>query len=119
MRVLVCGSRTFEDHMILGAFLSGLRMALGDFTVVEGECPFGGADILAREWAESRGLLVEPHPPKRETSGHFLARDREMVDSGVDFCVAFVDKPLDRSRGTVYTVAYARTKDVPTVVVEV
>lgn len=122
MRVVVCGSRDFDDLGVVAAVLDGLRMGIGDdpeFIIIQGECPYGGADALAKQWAKTWGWPVESFPPVSNTAPHFHARNRAMIDSGADLCVAFVNKPLSLSRGTASTVTYARSKGVKTIVVEV
>jgi hypothetical protein len=99
--------------------------------VIDGQCPYGGADQLAYEWVQAVGphpgdcpmdegcpVRSERFPPKTNTAPHFHERNRAMIDSGADLCVAFVNKPLWRSRGTASTVVYARSKGVKTIVVE-
>jgi len=133
MRVVVCGSRDFDDRDTLYDVLLGLTGCYDwdsyepqqGTVIIEGVCPHGGADKLAAEWAKMNSLAHEPFPPAvregfgRPTSYEYLARNRAMIDSGADLCIAFVNKPLATSRGTAYTVDYARKQGVRTIVVEV
>jgi hypothetical protein len=122
MRIVVCGSRDFDDWGVVTSVLFGLSVNLphnGPFTIIEGVCPYGGADKLAAEAAGFYGWAHEPFPPKTNTAAHFHERNRAMIDSGADLCVAFVNKPLSLSRGTDSTVSYARSKHVKTITVEV
>jgi hypothetical protein len=58
MRVLVCGGRGFNDAAMLMTVLDYLH-AIRTFTcVIEGEQR--GADVMARAWAEHRGVPVIP-----------------------------------------------------------
>ncbi len=56
-RVLVCGGRDYDDEKAMFRFLDALRPRPN--LVIEGEQR--GADLLARKWAELRGILVDPH----------------------------------------------------------
>ena len=93
MRLIVCGSRGWGDRAtlerVLDDVLDDVRTHWDeDPVIVEGEAR--GADRMAREWAEARGLAVEPYPAdwsKGRGAGH--ARNREMLWSGVDGVVAF------------------------------
>lgn len=61
MKVLICGGRDFTDKALLEQELDRLNKQHGPFTmVIEGEQR--GADILARRWAEARGIEVDPYP---------------------------------------------------------
>lgn len=122
MRVVVTGSRDFDDRSTVASVLLGLNAGIGDdpdFVVIQGECPFGGADLLAKEVAAAMGWECESFPPANRQAHAFHTRNRAMVDSGADIVVAFINKPLDNSRGTYSTVSYARLKGVKTMVVEV
>lgn len=120
MRVLVCGSRDFNEHGFLTSVLE--NMAFGhheDDMLIEGEAP--GADTLAREWAERRDILVNKFPALWEKYGKRAGyvRNAEMLDKGKpDIVVAFVNKPLAESRGTAMMVKLAREAGVETLVIE-
>jgi hypothetical protein len=128
MRVVVCGSRDFDDWELFAGVMNGMRAWHhwpSDTVILEGACPYGGADKMAEMWAAQWEHGHEAFPPairpgwSKPTSYEFLARNRAMIDSGADLCVAFVNKPLEKSRGTAYTVDYARKQGVKTIVVEV
>jgi hypothetical protein len=135
VRVLVCGSRSYSDANTLHGVLRGLlhEMLMWDtWKVVHGGAV--GADMLAGAWA---GDQAEAHPAKWDhcgpscppfhrrqrrgggdycpTAGH--RRNQEMLDSGVDLVIAFVDKPLEESRGTRDMVERAKGAGVKTIVV--
>lgn len=60
MRVLVYGGRDYNDHTRLFAVLDHYHAQRPFSVVIEGEAD--GVDKLARAWAESRGVLVDPYP---------------------------------------------------------
>ncbi len=98
MRVIVCGSRDFQDQDYVWRALSDLygtecEWGTGhEFTVVHGNCPTG-ADHFAELWCKRNG--VEPV--------HFDAdwtlygpsagprRNKQMADAGADLCLGFWD----------------------------
>ena len=59
-RILVCGGRDYRDAKRLYAELDALRESIEITQIIEGEAP--GADTLARQWGESRGIPVRKFP---------------------------------------------------------
>lgn len=128
MRILVCGSRTFLHRDVVWTTLDGIALGLGDdpeMVVIEGQCPYGGADAHAEAWALSgfhSQVSHQPFPPEYDANGKILGpeRNRRMLTHGrPDVVWAFVDKPLAESRGTAHMVRIARDAGVPVRVVEV
>jgi hypothetical protein len=60
MRVLVFGGRDYNDRRTLYRVLDDVHARCKISCIIEGE--MSGADRLAREWAESRGVAVDPYP---------------------------------------------------------
>lgn len=105
-RVLVTGSRNWEDHTVVWdkldfeahrAWQSGLAM-----TVVHGACPSGG-DHWGEQWVKARKatgwpVSSEPHPADWSTLGAKAGplRNNHMVSLGADIVLAFI---LDESKG--------------------
>jgi hypothetical protein len=81
--------------------------------VVQGECPRGGVDLWAKQWAGDRGHRVEPHPADFAKGGRAAGpvRNTLMVGLGADMCLAF---PGPGSRGTWDCVRKAVDADIPT-----
>lgn len=119
MRILVTGSRTWDDG-------ESVENALDDayfgsqcqepVTVVHGACP-RGADAMAAAWvAKTReaGWLVteETYPADWQTHGRSAGprRNAEMVALGADACFAFI---RDGSRGATHCAALAEAADIP------
>lgn len=133
MRVLVCGSRTWDHNdTFLWSVLLGLQSDYyGTLTVIEGGCPTG-ADHQAADWA------TEPAPGNAEDPGfsqvHHMQypadwdahgkaagpiRNTRMLTEGKpEMVLAFVDKPLAESKGTADMVRQAKREGVPTYVIE-
>lgn len=115
-RAIVCGSRTFEDERLVHQVLFGLNVV----HVVEGVCPFGGADKWGQTYAESYPHVLHlQFPPATQTAQGYHARNQQMADFGADICIAFIDKPLSESRGTADMIRRAKAAGIRCVVVEV
>lgn len=106
VRILVTGSRhtSQSDDMFITSILrrvAGGAIADGrPVIVVQGECPYGGADRAASRWARNTpGVTDEPHPADWKTHGRKAGnlRNGVMVDAGADICLAF---PRVHSVGT-------------------
>lgn len=105
-RVLVTGSRKTTDAQAAHIRAVLLRTCFAlianqrPVVIVQGECPYGGVDLVARRWAETTaGVAFEAHPAdwKRHGKAAGMLRNSEMVAAGADICLAF---PAPDSRGT-------------------
>lgn len=147
MRVIVCGSRTFDhkrrfmwetlDGILLTANLNYMVGSTHGLTVFEGGAR--GADAEAAEWCD---MVEGGHPligpldvpfehvqvkAKWDAHGRGAGplRNIEMLQLLLDsddhekFCYAWVDKPLHKSVGTYDMVRRAEKAGVTTVVTEV
>jgi hypothetical protein len=95
MRVLVCGSRNWQD---LETIFRGLRDLGPIEVVIEGEAP--GADRLAAQAAHRLGITVLRFPADWDRYGKAAGpiRNQQMLDEGrPDLVLAY---PLPDSRGT-------------------
>ncbi|MET8694756.1 DUF2493 domain-containing protein [Streptomyces bauhiniae] len=102
-RILVTGSRTWDDDTVIGEALSeAIRPVWHDrnVVIVHGACP-SGADQMAHEWAEVFGVDVERHPAdwNRYCKAAGPRRNAHMVHLGADLCLAFI---RDGSRGATH-----------------
>ena len=95
-RILITGSRSWTDRVLIENVLRTAFEADPDATLVSGNAR--GADKIAEQIWEKWGGFVERHPADWDTHGKkagFL-RNREMAKSGADVCIAFI---RDDSRG--------------------
>lgn len=117
VRVLVTGSRNWKDWIVLCKTLNRIDKEGGPITVVHGACPTG-ADRMADDWARQLGRPVERYPAQWKTlgKGAGFIRNREMVESRPDACVAFI---LDRSKGATHCADLAEKAGIPTARLEV
>jgi hypothetical protein len=109
VRVLVCGSRDFDDRELMLWFCGTFRN--GD-VLIEGGAR--GADRLARQAVEALGfdVRIREFPADWERHGKAAGpiRNQQMLDEGKpDVVVAFVSKPLVESRGTADMVRRAKS----------
>lgn len=121
-RVLVTGSRTWDDARVLRAALNEVLTDLPQLNtpvvVVHGDCPTG-ADRMASVWVRDlRGnpLFVateEKHPANWQMEGKRAGfiRNARMVNLGADLCLAFIK---DGSRGASHTAGLAEAAGIPT-----
>ena len=99
-RVLVCGSRDFNDYNLLATKLDEVRDRLGDVSmrVISGAAR--GADSLAAKWAQQRGVPCDEYPADWDRHGKSAGyrRNEQMLTEGdPHLVVAF---PQGESRGT-------------------
>lgn len=111
MRILVTGSRDWTDAQRIADVLATVKP--GPVTLVSGACPTG-ADAMAERYAERRGWTVERHPAEWNKWGRRAGyvRNRQMVDLGADYCVAFIKAS---SRGATMTARMAEDAGIRTV----
>lgn len=127
MRILVTGSRDWPDHIEVYRQLNAI-CSMHDLnfppdeysntmpdprkiTVVHGHCPTG-ADYFADQWCFSNFLEPERHPADWAKYGKRAGfiRNKEMVYSGVDHCIAFIK---DNSKGASMTARLAEQLGIP------
>lgn len=119
----MCGSRTFDKPNVIYTMLDGLFMQYGlDLVVIEGAAP--GADSIAGTWADNcldpNNHLRFPADWERYGKAAGPIRNKQMLVEGQpDEVWAFVDKPLETSRGTLNMTQQAEHADVTFVVIEV
>lgn len=110
-RLLVTGSRDWQDE---GRLRAALEWAVEFFEIellVHGHCPLG-ADARADRWA----LEHMREPPERWKADWHLGmaagplRNQQMVDAGALVCLAF---PMNHSRGTWDCVRKAEAARIP------
>lgn len=100
MKILVCGDRNWHQVVPLFVVMDEIASEYDwDVEVIEGQAP--GADLMSREWAESRVLPVHPFPADWNRYGKAAGpkRNQQMLDFGPDLVVAF-HQDLEHSRGT-------------------
>jgi Protein of unknown function (DUF2493). len=114
MRILVCGSRHFNDYELLSKTLGGIP----DITyIIEGEAR--GADRLSAQWAERMGVPVQRFPADWDHYGKRAGpiRNLQMLREGKpDMVVAFL---APNSRGTKNMIEIAQKAGIPVNIVNI
>ena len=90
MRVLICGGRDFTDRAELYAELDRLHAEYVFGTVIVGGVH--GADALAIEWAQARGIATQAFTADRGAFGRKfgpLRNARMLAEGRPDLVVAF------------------------------
>jgi len=133
MRVLVCGSRTYNrpvledgtlghegDDLVLDAVMAGIvEDYWHDVMFITGAAR--GADRSAENTAAASGYPNRSFPADWDRFGKRAGyvRNQQMLDEGQpDVVIAFVDKPLAESKGTEMMVDIAKRAGKPVYVIE-
>jgi len=113
-RICVCGGREFNDRDWVYRHLDKMLTHFEsekDLIIVQGEAR--GADTLGKEWAIARGVEYDPFPIEKwewtkygNYAGHI--RNKRMLDSGLDGCIAFPG-----NKGTENMIKICREAQVP------
>jgi len=117
-RVLVTGSRDWTDEAPIRASLESQLAEWGGISVIHGACR--GADEIAGQWARDcifsrRPVRLEVYPANWTAHGKRAGplRNRQMLETGVDVCLAFI---MPGSRGAEDCVRAAMAANVPCIV---
>ena len=108
-RLVVAGSRDFDDYALLSAELDKLLVGKTNITIVSGTAR--GADRLGERYAAEHNLRIERFPAEWEKyhKGAGPIRNMKMVQSA-DAVIVFWD---NESSGTKNIIECARKQDVP------
>ena len=107
-RIVVAGTRDFEDYDIAREFIDNCIINIKEefeLVFVSGGCR--GADMLGERYAKEYGYKIERHPANWELYGRSAGprRNKEMAQVA-DCVICFWD---GKSRGTASMISYART----------
>ena len=109
MKVLVCGSRYWDD---IAAIRNELDKLPDDTIIIHGGAK--GADNIAGEIAKLKKFKVKVFRAKWGFYGYSAGprRNTKMIKENPDLVLAFT-YDLSKSKGTADTVRKARTRDIP------
>lgn len=108
-RVLVCGGRDYQNRAAVFHTLDYYHKNHPFSVVIHGAAR--GADRSAGEWAEARGVPVQPYPADWDAHGLGAGpiRNRQMLDEGMpDVVIAFKG-----GAGTRNMIFQARQRNLP------
>lgn len=113
MRLLITGSRDWDDDETIYNALLDVHDHHSDVTLVSGACPTG-ADAIGEQAAHNLGWQVERHPAdwKQYSRAAGFRRNRKMVEAGADLCLAFIK---NQSKGATHTANLAHRAGIKTV----
>lgn len=118
MRVLVCGSRDYDNPAAMNTILLFVKMTRGISAIIQGEAR--GADRLAKAWAIKHNIpcLSFPADWSRYNKAAGPIRNKQMLTEGKpDLVLAFPkDGNLDATTGTKNMVNQAEAAGIETVV---
>lgn len=114
MRIAIIGSRNSGNTNFAEELEKRITFKAGDIIVSGGA---RGIDSFAARYASEHGLGLIEHLPDYQNNGRgaTFIRNRKIVDSA-DLLIAFWD---GESRGTKYTIDYAKRKGVECLIVYV
>jgi len=104
MKVIIAGSRTFNDYDFLVSFCDKALYRQDEIEIVSGCAK--GADILGEQYAKEKGYAVSKFPADWETHGKKAGyvRNEEMAKYA-DALIAFWDR---QSKGTKHMINLAK-----------
>lgn len=117
MKLLVCGGRDYLDRKALFSILDMMNYD-GDHGNLISEIVQGGArgaDRLAKEWAEVRGVRMTEFPAKWNLYGKRAGyiRNVEMADYRPDRVLAFPG-----GKGTAMMIKIAKERNIPVTIIQ-
>lgn len=112
MRILVTGSRDWEDRLTIYRALNEARGNVPHDQIILVHGGARGVDYFAKAYAEVADWGIEEHLADWDKHGRKagILRNIEMVDAGADICLAFIK---DNSRGATHCAGYAEFKGIP------
>jgi hypothetical protein len=118
MKILICGSRNWDNEKAIRRELMNLILGLAfvkDILIIHGAAK--GADSQAGKLAQGMNLAVRAVPADWNKHGRAAGpiRNMEMLRMRPDQVWAFTED-LSKSRGTAHTVTHARKMGIPVTV---
>jgi hypothetical protein len=115
-RILVCGSRDWEDPALIRQVLDEQVQLRPHDVIIQGGCR--GADRMAAMVARTMGATIETYPADWRRNGRAAGPQRNilMLNTHPNLIVAF---QLNDSKGTAHVIAEARARGIPVIRVAV
>ena len=113
VKIIIAGSRDFDDYALLKEKLDKAKAHFGTFEVVSGKAR--GADSLGERYARENDLPIAEFPADWDTHGKSAGykRNADMADYA-DGCIVFWD---GESKGTKHMIDLATKKGIKLAVV--
>ena len=117
MKILVCGSRYYNDYEKIYKVLKNLKKEHKEIIVIEGGAK--GADSLAKKAATDLNLPVKEYPAEWKKYGRAAGpkRNQKMLDenSDIKLVIAF-HEDIENSKGTKDMIKRARKKNLEIII---
>lgn len=117
---MIAGSREFKDYRYLTECIDKFYAETG-ITITRVLCGMcRGADLTGKQWADTRGIPVDPYPPDYDKYGPKKApylRNKAMAEDG-DILIAFWDGKTQNS-GTYMMMNLMKERNKPVYVYKV
>jgi hypothetical protein len=118
MRILVAGDRFWTCPKLAASIVRRLVARYGvGITIIHGGAP--GVDESFARACRALDVTSEPHVPDWKGLGNLSrpARNKEMVESGVNLCIA-LHRSITASKGTKDCIQQALAAGIPTYLIE-
>jgi hypothetical protein len=118
VRILVTGDRHWRSPALTDEVVNRLLARYGpDLVIIHGGAP--GADNAFAEACRALGIMAEPHLADWKGLGNIAGpvRNREMVKSGADMCIA-LHRTLSTSKATKDCVRQAMSAGIPVYLID-
>ena len=111
-RVLICGDRNWTDAKSVATVLDQWNKNTPISTVIHGAA--NGADTAGEQAAKLLRIPIESYPADWKQYGKKAGpiRNKQMLDSKIDYVLAFHDN-IDDSKGTKHMINIALKANVP------
>lgn len=116
LKILICGDRNWTDESSILNVLNRLITAFGKrIMIIEGECPYGGADLYAKEGAIKLGLKHKGYAADWDKYGRKAGpiRNQKMIDKESPAMVIAFHSNIEKSKGTKDMVNRATKTGIP------
>jgi hypothetical protein len=118
MNIIFCGDRNWNDLGLIKAVTERVLVIYGRFTLIEGEAR--GADLMSLQAALIYKIPFKRYPADWNKNGKAAGpiRNRQMVTEGGANAVIAFHSDIETSHGTRDMVNYARSKNLPVIVIK-
>ena len=111
-RIIVCGTRTFNDDELLYSKLDEITKDMTDVEIISGACE--GADNIGEKYAKDKGLLLKVFPANWDKYGAAAGplRNEQMLNYALQEKALVVAFWNGKSRGTSNMIKIAKNSGV-------
>ena len=103
MKLGIVGYRYYENYEEFSEYVKDFIKGKDIELIISGNCPFGGADLLAKKFAKDNNIKFKEYSPNEQKYGKpkcYYVRNQLIADNS-DELIAFVS---NKSKGTWITI---------------